>query len=723
MKGSFQFILLCFGLVLPSVLLSQNEPVHLKSQLAMTGTEDSARIELLLSVSEFYGTDSPDSSLKYALEAMSLAGVTGDRVAEARALQQSGLANYMLGKFSLCVFQWNKSLEIYEKLGMKAEMARMLNNNAVVMFNVGIDTMAIEYWTRRLELAEDLRDTLNMIVTNHNLGYLYRERGKSYDLASEYFKRALELSELKSFREGTGYSSHDLGLTYMASGNLEEALKYLIKSKEAYEELKSDDLVGTLLSLGQYHYTHGDIDEAIGYQEEALRLLETQQDYLMRLRANLDLADSYFTKGAFQRAIKQYTFVTRIGKGEYTLEEQYRANVGLAESYLKLSQPGKAIPCFQNALVLKDSMVNMERDTNAEQENFRSEIAQKELRDNLTALGENLEMQSQLSKMAERRSRILKIAGLMMLGAMSIVLFFLVMMIRFNRQRKKANMELQQQFDVISHQQKEIRESLEYARRIQSAVLPSEEVLGELLPDHFVLFKPRDIVSGDFYWIRQIGHYTIVVVADCTGHGVPGAFMSMLGISMLNDIVTKSRFDSAGELLDRLRKKVKSTLSQEGREMEQKDGMDMALAIIDNETREMQFAGAFNPIYVIRMKGMEQDPGMEELLSSESEGHRLYEIKGDRQPIAIYSEEKSFRTTRIMLLQDDSLYMFSDGYPDQIGGKKEKKFMVRKFKELLLSIQDQSMVQQQFIVDRTLEEWKKDVDQVDDILVFGIRMK
>jgi serine phosphatase RsbU (regulator of sigma subunit) len=256
-----------------------------------------------------------------------------------------------------------------------------------------------------------------------------------------------------------------------------------------------------------------------------------------------------------------------------------------------------------------------------------------------------------------------------------------------------------------------------------SAVISSDEFLAEILPEHFVLFKPRDIVSGDFYWIKQIKNFTIVVAADCTGHGVPGAFMSMLGVSMLNEIIGKSRLDSAGEFLDRLRKKVKSTLSQEGKEMEQKDGMDLSLAIFDNDNDEMQYAGAFNPIYIIRKIEESVSDDLSDYMTMESKKYKLFEIKGDRQPISIYSEEKEFKTNHIKLRSSDSLYMFSDGYPDQMGGPKGKKFMVKKFKELLLSIQDKSMSDQKITLDNTLEDWKSDVKQIDDILVFGIRWK
>ncbi|MEE4116996.1 MAG: 7TM diverse intracellular signaling domain-containing protein, partial [Marinilabiliaceae bacterium] len=284
--------------------------------------------------------------------------------------------------------------------------------------------------------------------------------------------------------------------------------------------------------------------------------------------------------------------------------------------------------------------------------------------------------------------------------------------------KDKVNRELEEK---VQERTKEITDSINYAKRIQTAVLPPEEELEKILPEYFVLFKPRDIVSGDFYWVKQIKNFTIVVAADCTGHGVPGAFMSMLGMSFLNELVTKSRFDSAGELLNRLRKKVKDTLKQEGKALEQKDGMDLALAIIDNESLEMQYSGAFNPVFIIR-KADKSDKDLEEDYNLIQAGaYTLIEIKGDRQPIAIHYAEKDFKTKNFQLRKKDSIYLFSDGYPDQMGGPHGKKFMARKFKKLILEIQEYSMAKQKEVLDETIENWRGSHEQIDDIIVFGIR--
>jgi len=281
--------------------------------------------------------------------------------------------------------------------------------------------------------------------------------------------------------------------------------------------------------------------------------------------------------------------------------------------------------------------------------------------------------------------------------------------------------DLEKQTDLLKVQSQAITDSINYAKKIQSAILPTEELMSQILPEHFVLFKPRDVVSGDFYWIRQIKNCTIIAAVDCTGHGVPGAFMSMLGVAFLNEMVNRSRFDSAGEFLNRMRKKVKDTLKQEGLELEQKDGMDMALVIIDNDSLDLQFAGAFNPLYLIRNKELADDPSICDLASIKSDPYCLLEIKGDRQPIAVFTKEQDFCTHNLKLFKGDTIYLFSDGFMDQMGGPKGKKFMAKKFRNLLLEIQDESLDQQKNILDYTIEDWKGDNNQLDDILVLGIR--
>ncbi len=301
------------------------------------------------------------------------------------------------------------------------------------------------------------------------------------------------------------------------------------------------------------------------------------------------------------------------------------------------------------------------------------------------------------------------------------------------------------QRDEITQQKQEITDSIRYAQRIQLAVLPPVGVLDNIAPNnYFILNLPRDIVSGDYYWMVNFHEYSIVAAADCTGHGVPGAFMSMLGVSFLNEIMNnlideKHPVSKANDILMKLREKVIKSLHQTGAEGEQKDGMDIALYIIDHKTRELQFSGANNPFYLIKNKPpklfMTQTGDHEVRYLSEGQeafampflengNHYLLEIKADKMPIGIHADTNAVFTNNIIQIEaGDTFYIFSDGFADQFGGPNNKKFKYKPMKDLLLSIQNKTMSEQKEIILDAFIEWKGDNFQVDDVLIIGMRVQ
>ena len=277
-----------------------------------------------------------------------------------------------------------------------------------------------------------------------------------------------------------------------------------------------------------------------------------------------------------------------------------------------------------------------------------------------------------------------------------------------NEQLNQRNEEIEAQRDLANKQNEEITDSINYARRIQSAMLPPETYISELLFENFILYHPRDIVSGDFYWVKQVKEYIVIAAADCTGHGIPGAFMSILGIGYLNEIVQRREITQANMVLNAMRRQIKNSLRQHGGRDESKDGMDMALCVLDMKNNTMQYAGANIPLYLIRGAG--NDP-------------QLIEVKPDRMPIGYYfGKDASFTNHEIALEPGDTFYLFSDGYIDQKGGGENKKFLSRRFKTLLLGIQDKTMHDQKEILEKNLSDWMGDNFQVDDILVMGVRV-
>jgi len=259
------------------------------------------------------------------------------------------------------------------------------------------------------------------------------------------------------------------------------------------------------------------------------------------------------------------------------------------------------------------------------------------------------------------------------------------------------------QKEQIERTHNEISSSIDYAMRLQNAMLPSHELLEQQFADHLIFFRPKQKVSGDFFWWDQVGNKLVIAVADCTGHGVPGAFMSMLGASLLKEVVRKEGITRPGTILDRLRKEVIHALNQTGDKSEQKDGMDLALITIHTESLLCEFAGANNPLYLLR-------------------GKEFSEFKGESMPLSHYERMDSFPTREIKLQKGDQLYLSSDGYADQFGGKRRKKFKYKAFQELLAANSESPMQEQNKILLDTIQDWQGDNEQIDDMVVVGIRI-
>jgi serine phosphatase RsbU (regulator of sigma subunit) len=298
-----------------------------------------------------------------------------------------------------------------------------------------------------------------------------------------------------------------------------------------------------------------------------------------------------------------------------------------------------------------------------------------------------------------------------------LVFVFSLFIYRSYRQKQKANLiitdqkieveksklVIEEKNKIVEEKNKDITDSINYAKKIQEAILPSKELKYKLFPDAFVLFQPKAIVSGDFYWFAEKNGKKLIAAVDCTGHGVPGAFMSMIGNAFLNEIINEKGNTIPSEILSSLSEQIIFSLKQTGAEGESKDGMDIALLSIDTENAIIEFAGANNPLWYIRNGIMEK-------------------IKGDKQPIGYYKgEQKLFTNHKIEFKKGDSFYIFSDGFVDQFGGKKEKKFKHKQLENILLSIQDKEMLEQEKIILNTFNNWKGDLEQVDDILIIGIR--
>lgn len=273
------------------------------------------------------------------------------------------------------------------------------------------------------------------------------------------------------------------------------------------------------------------------------------------------------------------------------------------------------------------------------------------------------------------------------------------------KEKEIASLEVERQRRELAIKNKSITSSIQYARKIQEALLPSDQLFKKLLPDSFILFKPKDIVSGDFYWITERNNKVFVSAVDCTGHGVPGAFMSLIGFDILENIIKVQGVEKPSEILNFLSMGIENIFHRDEEDYLLRDGMDLSFCAIDREKRQLEYAGAFNPLYLIR-------------------DNKLMETRADRFSISLKHElhkQNQFTNHSISLKKGDMIYLFSDGYPDQFGGPNAKKFMYRRFRHMLLTIHKLPSQEQKDFLEESIQAWKGKNDQVDDILVIGIR--
>ena len=455
-----------------------------------------------------------------------------------------------------------------------------------------------------------------------------------------------------------------------------------VKTREDWEKL--------------YDITNEELErqlEVVRRQEEIIR---EQKEEIEKQKALLDSLDR------------------EIQVRESTLAAKQRE---LQTQAIQISEQSDEIQAQRAVITEQQAEVQAQKDT--------LEIQRADIDKQLAQIDEQLELINQQEEKIKIQLESIEKQKLMLYAAIFVLLllsFLAYYIYRGYRIKKEANIKLEEknrtilaqkgeiekqrdiaetQRDQIAYQKKHITDSIMYAKRIQTALLPSLELFSDEF-EHFVLYKPLDIVSGDFYWVSKKGEKQIIIAADCTGHGVPGAFMSMLGVTMLNEIVNGRGVTQPEEILNILRDEIIDSLKQSIEEDRVKDGMDMTVLAIDFKNNNVQLAGANNPLCIVR-------------------DNKLLTFKVDKMPVAIHYNMKPFNLQEIKLKKGDCLYMFSDGFGDQFGGPKGKKFMVKNLKNKFVELSDMPMLKQGEKLSEIFEEWKGDASQVDDVTVIGIR--
>ncbi|SMG48576.1 Serine phosphatase RsbU, regulator of sigma subunit [Marivirga sericea] len=678
MKNNLLVILL---LVFCFKLSAQNSEVD--SLLAVAeSSNDSVKTKVYLDLAVGYRSVQPNTALKYVNEALKIADRNENYDQKASSLHILGAVYTVLGDYEKAIANLLESLRIYELLGDSKGVANSSNSLGILYFN-----------------QED------------------------YASAETYYSKALSLIDSSEYAMSTAVYKLNIGEVYQATGDNEKALKLEEEAFKIFDQLADVNGMAYALGIqGKVNFQIGNEEKAIKLTKQALQYLIDDQDYLGAVEYLNFLVKIYLSTGNLFSAEENASTALEIAHQINSTQWKIKSFENLAQIFYKKQSFQQAYQYKDSAYIYENQLMDQEKQKQIENLRIIYESEQKEQENEILRIDKELK-QKQIAQ-----QRILNIA----IGSVLVILIiFAIVTFRAKNHKQKANNQLKIQNEEIRQQREEIEtqaerlkaintdvvrknqliqeknknitDSINYAKRIQTALLPFPRRIGKELEDFFIYYKPKDIVSGDFYWFSETTDKVVVAVADCTGHGIPGAFMSFIGHDMLNHIVNFKGVTKPAEILKQLKLSVIHILRQE--QSDNRDGMDVSICVWDKKKNAVEFSGANHSLIYIQNK-------------------QLYQIKGNKTTMGLDEGKnvKDFRSHEISLVGDTCFYLFSDGYVDQFGGEKDKKFMIKNFRELLSSIHMKHMETQGIIIRETIEDWMQEAEQVDDMLVLGFRI-
>jgi serine phosphatase RsbU (regulator of sigma subunit) len=558
-------------------------------------------------------------------------------------------ANFLQSKNHIALKYLTEAFQWFTKNTNETGYARALLLKGNLFESFGDYEKTLLLWLEAYKVSKEIRDIESEGESCSQLGLIY-SRLCDFQKALEYFNKGLKIREELGDENAVASSFNRIGMVLRQTKKYEESLEYYFRSLEIRKRNKQISAIPwTLLGIANTYEEMQMYPESLDYYERGI----DGGDKRCKLQCLLGSGRVHSKTGEAEKAEARLTESLRMAQDLKSLVLIAETHSALASHYELSRQPAKALKSFKLSLKAKESYQSSET---------RSRLS-------------NIEVAHAIEK-SEQEKEIYRL----------------------------RHVELKQAYDIIEEKNKNITASINYARRIQNAILPDLKEIKGLYNKCFILYIPKDIVSGDFYWFSKRGDKLIIVAGDCTGHGVPGALMSMLGISFLEEIVNRRGITESGQILNELREEIQRALHQKGTCEEAKDGMDFSLSVIDRTKNIIQYSGAYNNLYLIR-------------------DGELTEYQADRMPIGIfYLSDKNFTSQNIPFKPGDSIYMFSDGYADQFGGPDLKKFKYSALKNLLIEIHKFPLKKQKQMLEKRFIEWKGDSDQIDDVLIIGFRI-
>lgn len=625
-----------------------------------TAKHDSNACWLYTALAGHYATINREKGIFYAQKAVELA----KKLKHARLL---GTAYERIADSYWYAYNNQQAIKFYLLEKRVADSCNNIDLKARSLYNIGWikclqqkEANQFHYLSDAYAIFRQLKDTAYILNSLDAIGSYYKDFNKDglyNDSVIKYYLGALRLIEISRYKRNESTCNNNLGEFYKSIDKHQLSLTYFNKALVAAEKQK--DTFSILISKRSQATAYYFLDST----EKSLALLLQIKPFIEK-----DVQQEENKKGLYEML---YLI--------YKKKKNYPEALMYHEKY-------KTVSDTLNLNIFKS-------DLKAQENNYQNELNEKTITD--------LKQRNELSDLRIKNGRILIYA---LGGIVLLIGFILILLFRNIKQNKKTNALLSSQNKEISQKKEEIEQSIQYARGIQSGILPEKEVLNQIVPENFIYYLPKDIVSGDFYWFHRLEDSLLLAAADCTGHGVPGALMSVVSIDRLNQAVFELQLREPESILKAINISVKEALKQNTAANTQKDGLDIALIHYKPQVRQLLYAGANRPLWLIR-KG------------------ELIEYKPTKAAIAGHSsDEQHYPQNELKLEKDDLIFLFSDGYPDQFGGAEGKKLMTKNFKELLLKNCHSSLSEIQQIVQTHFEQWKKGFEQVDDVLVIGLKI-
>ncbi|MBL7902337.1 MAG: tetratricopeptide repeat protein [Bacteroidia bacterium] len=674
--------------------ISQNTKIDSLKGLIRPIKKDSSFTKTLFRLADAYETvGENDSAIKYLNAAIFI----GQEINYKRIIASS---NTLLGRIHLEERQYLaakdcyiKALAIDEELNRITRLDMDLSNLGITYHELGDYTRAAEFYFRALKISDATADTIYKAKIYSCLGDLYYDTG-DFQKSLNYHLQSLKTIEHSKDKFNICARMQRVGDAYSQLKKYNLSLEYYLKALDIAKKNEYAEIVAiSLTNIGSTYAAQIKHTEALKYYNEALKIFkDLGVDHQVAI-VNFSIGECFLKMEQYTKAEKYLLNSLPMIREEYEMEMEKQLYNVLSELYLKTKKYKEAHYFLKAYHQLNDSLFSIEKLKDLTRKELNYEFEKKQA---LTKAEHEKELA--ISEAEEKRQRLFSwfIAALAVsIGIISLVIY------RSLQLTKKQKQIIEAQKQQVEEHQKEIIDSITYAKRLQEAILPPLDLISEKLPNSFVLYKPKDIVAGDFYWMEEQEDTVFIAAADCTGHGVPGALVSVVCSNALNRAVKEFGLRETGKILDKVRDLVLETFEKSSSEV--KDGMDISLLSINHKSKKIQWSGANNPLWYIT--------------SSE-----LKEIKADKQAIGKTESPAPFTTHEIVCEGAANFYLFTDGFADQFGGPAGKKFKYKQFSELLLSLQqhEPKLVAQR--MEHKFNEWKGNLDQVDDVCVIGINM-